>query len=110
MYRLQVLTDSMEFVPLNMFGQQSNDIMLSDNQNIGGHKNCQLPKEILMVGLGNRGSRPVLIVRTDTELLIYRVRKVTLLGKDFLKIFISFFKNASNCIYNYNLYFCTSEK
>lgn len=32
-----------------------------------------MPIEIAMVGLGNHGTRPTLFIRTETEILIYRV-------------------------------------
>lgn len=70
----QVLSDSMEFVPLS-FGQGSDDVIHGDisTQNISSNVNAGFVKEILMVGLGNRGSRPTLFIRTDTDILIYRV-------------------------------------
>lgn len=32
-----------------------------------------MPSEIFMVGLGNYGRRPILFLRTKTDVLIYRV-------------------------------------
>lgn len=42
---------------------------------IGGQKNAPntMPVEIFMVGLGNHGTRPTLFIRTESEMLIYRV-------------------------------------
>lgn len=62
----------MEFVPLS-FGQQSKDFLNAENNN-KLLKNLTLPKEILLVGLGNDGSRPILFIRNDNELLIYKVK------------------------------------
>lgn len=65
----------MEFVPLS-FGQQgADDPMHGDisTQNFSSNIAAGYVKEILMIGLGNRGSRPTLFIRTDTDILIYRV-------------------------------------
>lgn len=64
----------MEFVPLS-FSQGSDDVIHGDitTQNFNSNANAGFVKEILMVGLGNRGSRPTLFIRTETDILIYRV-------------------------------------
>lgn len=62
-------SDSMEFVPL-LLSQQSIEGSLD------GSSTCNeatMPTEILMVGLGSYGRRPMLFVRTKTDVLIYRV-------------------------------------
>lgn len=72
----KVLSDSMEFVPLS-FGQSqgSDDVIHGDisTQNFNSNSNAGIVKEILMVGLGNRGSRPTLFIRTESDILVYRV-------------------------------------
>lgn len=71
----KVLTDSIEYVQL---AQQADDLDASSSahkftSNAGGQQQLSTqPVEILMVGLGNHGSRPMLFIRTDSELLIYR--------------------------------------
>lgn len=63
------LSDSMEFVPL-LLSQQS----IEGNRD--GSYSCSdatMPTEICMTGLGSYGRRPVLFVRTKTDVLIYRV-------------------------------------
>lgn len=56
----------MEFVPLLLNQSDSTDKV---HQSI----NVIVPKEILLTGQGHFGTRPMLYIRTDTELLIYRV-------------------------------------
>lgn len=68
----KVLSDSMEFVPMNQSGQ-SNAKGPEDELNTS-YSNVQpstIPKEILMTALGNHGSRPLLFIRTGNEMLIY---------------------------------------
>lgn len=63
------LSDSMEFVPL-LLSQQSIET------NRDGNSTCNdatMPTEIFVVGLGSYSRRPVLFVRTKTDVLIYRV-------------------------------------
>lgn len=64
----------MEFVPLS-FGQGTDDVIHGDisSQNFSSNLNAGVVKEILITGLGNRGSRPTLFIRTETDILIYRV-------------------------------------
>ncbi|GAB0099522.1 Cleavage and polyadenylation specificity factor subunit 1 [Sergentomyia squamirostris] len=65
----KVLTDSMEFVPLltNPDDVNQSDVVVS-------LPTCQGEvMEILIVGLGNHGNRPMLFIRTNTDILIYRV-------------------------------------
>lgn len=66
-----VLTDSMEFVPATLAGHQDNKQGILLNC-MPQHSNSPLPKEIAMVGLGTAGNRPILMVRTRVELLIYQ--------------------------------------
>lgn len=66
------LSDSMEFVPL-LLNQQSNENNLDGS---GPYQTCNdaaMPTEIFMIGLGSYGRRPVLFIRTKTDVLIYRV-------------------------------------
>lgn len=68
----------MEFVPLS-FAQGSDNVIHGDiSQNFNSNMSAGFVKEILMVGLGNRGSRPTLFIRTETDLLIYGVSISTL--------------------------------
>ncbi|XP_055589529.1 cleavage and polyadenylation specificity factor subunit 1 [Uranotaenia lowii] len=70
----KVLSDSMEFVPLPV-GQANVDADVSAGTFTSpyGFNANLLPKEILMVGLGHQGSRPMLFVRLENDLLVYRV-------------------------------------
>lgn len=64
------LSDSMEFVPLHLGQNQT------DSNSDGTYQSCNnatMPTEILMVGLGDHGRRPILFIRTKTDVLIYRV-------------------------------------
>lgn len=63
------LSDSMEFVPL-LLGQQSE---INSDGTYQSCNNATMPTEILMVGLGHHGRRPVLFIRTKTDVLIYSV-------------------------------------
>ncbi|XP_021710072.1 cleavage and polyadenylation specificity factor subunit 1 [Aedes aegypti] len=70
----KVLQDSMEFVPLQV-GQTAADADVTSNaftSPFGFNPNL-LPKEILMVALGHHGTRPMLFVRLENDLLVYRV-------------------------------------
>lgn len=65
----KVLTDSMEFVPLitNPEEATQGDVIMCGPQ-------CQVSiQEILIVGLGSHGNRPLLIIRTEMDILIYKV-------------------------------------
>ncbi|XP_055902575.1 cleavage and polyadenylation specificity factor subunit 1 [Eupeodes corollae] len=68
-----VLTDSMEFVPmpLNNQGESSKAGILLNcmPQNL----NVPVPIEIMIVPLGNQGNRPLLLIRTRLEIMIYQV-------------------------------------
>lgn len=71
----KVLSDSMEFVPMNQSGQQNVKPVIPDDEHNAAYANCQpytVPKEILMIALGNYGSRPLLFIRTGSEMLIYQ--------------------------------------
>lgn len=73
----KVLTDAMEFVPM----QKDNDIDGSGVGSAGGAESTQkidqgsdlLPREILMLGMGQNGSRPLLFIRMRNDMYIYRV-------------------------------------
>ncbi|XP_055705403.1 cleavage and polyadenylation specificity factor subunit 1 [Phlebotomus papatasi] len=65
----KVLTDSMEYVPLitNPEEAAQGDVIMCGPQ-------CQVSiQEILIVGLGSHGNRPLLIIRTEMDILIYKV-------------------------------------
>lgn len=66
----KILADAMEFVPLT----QPNEGEASANEGEGsGLKSSDsLPKEILMLGLGLNGSRPLLLIRMKNDIYIYR--------------------------------------
>lgn len=66
----KVLTDAMEFVPLSHSHSKEDDGEES-SQKIEQSSDL-LPQEILMLGLGNNGSRPMLFVRMKNDLYIYR--------------------------------------
>lgn len=78
----KILTDSIEFVQLAQQHQANDAMDTSNTSNRGGstanasashtQQLSTLPVEILMVGLGNHGTRPMLFIRTESELLIYR--------------------------------------
>lgn len=63
-----VLSDSMEFVPLDTGGATP----ASGGAQEATAKHLR-PTEVLLIGLGSQHSRPVLFVRTQNELLLYRV-------------------------------------
>lgn len=60
------LSDSMEFVSL--IQNETND-----SGNTYQSSNPTLPLEIFMIGLGSFGRRPILFIRTRTDLMIYHV-------------------------------------
>ncbi|XP_075169737.1 cleavage and polyadenylation specificity factor subunit 1 [Haematobia irritans] len=65
-----VLTDSMEFVPATLSQTDNKQGILLNC--MPQHVNSPLPIEIAMVGLGYQGNRPLLMIRTRLELLIYQ--------------------------------------
>lgn len=67
-----VLSDSMEFVPapLNQQENSKSGILLNC---MPQHVNSPAILEINMVAMGNQGNRPILLIRTKQELLIYQV-------------------------------------
>lgn len=69
-----VLSDSMEFVPLDSSGVPG---AKQEPTSGGNSSNHLLPTEVLLIGLGHQHSRPLLFVRTATELLLYRVYRYT---------------------------------
>lgn len=66
----QVLTDSMEFVPLNVNNQENSKLGIVTN--CMPQANCPLAIEIAVFGLGYHGRRPILLIRTKNELSIYQ--------------------------------------
>ncbi|XP_022902078.1 cleavage and polyadenylation specificity factor subunit 1 [Onthophagus taurus] len=64
----KVLVDSLESVSLGFDGSSANDASIQRDFEV---------KEILMVSLGNRGSRPLLLVRLERDLYIYEVFRFT---------------------------------
>ncbi|XP_055533699.1 cleavage and polyadenylation specificity factor subunit 1 [Wyeomyia smithii] len=69
----KVLSDSMEFVPLVGQGGADPDVTAGSFTSPFGFNANLLPKEILMVSLGHYGTRPMLFIRLDNDLLVYRV-------------------------------------
>ncbi|EDV98226.1 GH22991 [Drosophila grimshawi] len=66
-----VLSDAMEFVPISLTQENSKAGIL--HACMPQHANSPLPLELCLVGLGQHGERPLLLVRTRLELLIYQV-------------------------------------
>lgn len=64
-----VLSDSMEFVPLDSGGVPGS---VASGAQEATAKQLR-PTEVLLIGLGSQHSRPLLFVRTQSELLLYRV-------------------------------------
>lgn len=70
----KVLSDSMEFVPLSLSQMNADGTIDGSLPYQQGSKETTIPKEIFVVGLGNYGRRPILFLRTKTDVLVYRVR------------------------------------
>lgn len=86
----KVLVDSLESVPAQLDAMSvMNETTLQDRFPV---------KEILMVGLGNKGSRPLLLVRLEKDLYIYEVFRF---AKGNLKL--RFRKMKHNILYSSNL-------
>lgn len=64
------LSDSMEFVPLNL--SQNGDTNI-DGSSYQPCSMSTMPTELFIVGLGSYGRRPMLFIRTKIDLLIYQV-------------------------------------
>lgn len=65
----KILADAMEFVPLS----QPPEGTVNDEGEASGVKSPDsLPKEILMLGLGHNGCRPLLLIRMKNDIYIYR--------------------------------------
>ncbi|XP_055372472.1 cleavage and polyadenylation specificity factor subunit 1 [Condylostylus longicornis] len=79
------LIDAMEFVPINFASNQPDSKPIKDANrhedilNIGQSNNMTVPAvEILVTSLGNsQRNRPLLFVRTNTDLIIYHVYRYT---------------------------------
>eukprot|EP00099_Drosophila_melanogaster_P025688 NP_725397.1 cleavage and polyadenylation specificity factor 160, isoform B [Drosophila melanogaster] len=67
-----VLTDAMEFVPISLTTQENSKAGIVQAC-MPQHANSPLPLELSVIGLGLNGERPLLLVRTRVELLIYQV-------------------------------------
>lgn len=82
-----ILSDSMEFIPMSFAQSMDSSNKKADLSSISqggaGMSRETVAVEVLMVALGNQGSRPMLFIRTPSELLIYRVYKYS---KGHLKI------------------------
>ncbi|ALC41041.1 Cpsf160 [Drosophila busckii] len=76
-----VLNDAMEFVPISLTQENSKAGIL--HACMPQHANSPLPLEVSLVGMGQHGERPLLMVRTRLELLIYQVYRY---AKGHLKI------------------------
>ncbi|XP_058460280.1 cleavage and polyadenylation specificity factor subunit 1 [Malaya genurostris] len=68
----KVLSDSMEFVPLVGQSGSDSDVIPGSFTSPYGFNVSLLPKEILMVPLGHYGTRPMLFIRLENDLLVYR--------------------------------------
>lgn len=88
----KLLQDSMEFVPLSL-SQINADGTIDSSAYQQGSRETLAPHEILMVGLGNYGRRPILFLRTRTDVLIYRVCQFNLCSPKFF-IFMQFIYSA----------------
>lgn len=67
----QVLCDSMEFVPANLTHADNKTSIAFTS--MSQYSNAPLPREIMLIGFGEKGRRPLLIIRTQSELMIYHV-------------------------------------
>lgn len=65
-----VLSDSMEFVPLPLSRMNADGTVDSSTPYHQRDRDATIPKEIIIVGLGNYGRRPMLFIRTNFDLLI----------------------------------------
>jgi cleavage and polyadenylation specificity factor subunit 1 len=63
----KILADAMEFVSLSQPKEDEGESSQKHDQS-----SELLPKEILMLGLGHNGSRPVLLIRMKNDIYIYR--------------------------------------
>lgn len=74
----KVLSDSKEFVPLPLAGSGHTGVdnlsSFTSNHYVNLTANI-IPREILMVALGGHGTRPLLFIRLDNDVLIYRAFK-----------------------------------
>lgn len=68
----QFLSDSMEFVPLSLT-QQNGENNIDGTGLYQSSKDDTIPTEIFITGLGSYARRPVLFLRTKTDILIYQV-------------------------------------
>lgn len=66
----KILADAMEYVPL-VQPKEGNEDEGANAPKIDSASES-LPKEVLMVGLGRNGSRPLLLIRMKNDLYIYR--------------------------------------
>lgn len=67
----KILADAMEYVSMPQGKEEETEGEKSENS----EASATIPKEILMIGLGHNGSRPLLLIRMKQEILIYRVFK-----------------------------------
>lgn len=70
----KVLSDSMEFVPLSLSQINAEGTLDGTLPFQQASNEATMPSEVFVVGLGNYGRRPILFLRTRTDVLIYRVR------------------------------------
>ena len=73
----RILSDAMEFVPMPQEKQEEEAVEGETSghkkKNDFGTMTDKISKEILMIGLGHNGSRPLLFIRLKNDILIYRV-------------------------------------
>ena len=67
----KILADAMEYVSLPQMKEDEGET----SKNEPAQESATVPKEILMIGLGHNGSRPLLFIRMKHEVLIYRAFK-----------------------------------
>ena len=68
----KILADAMEYVSLPHSNEEDGDGEKKDQNQTSS---SLVPKELLMIGLGHNGSRPLLFIRMKNEVLIYRAFK-----------------------------------
>lgn len=67
----KILADAMEYVSMPQSKKEPDEGEKSEQK----ETSATIPKELLMIGLGHNGSRPLLFIRMKHEVLIYRVYK-----------------------------------
>lgn len=68
----KILADAMEYVSMPQSKDEGGE---SEKVDQNPSTSATVPKELLMIGLGHNGSRPLLFIRMKNEVLIYRAFK-----------------------------------